>query len=145
MVKTSLDWCMSRMDTHRARASTTPGEQELSPAEALRCLQQHLKALQASVTPGVHASMDDRWLCRVRSATGSLDCPESTARAAVMPALRMRAVSPHSEIGSLSLLHWWSFQRPVTSVPRLCPCLLACLAPSERAMTAVCIEEKSLA
>ena len=41
---------MSRMDTTRARASTTPGEQEPSPAEALRCLQQHLKAWQASVS-----------------------------------------------------------------------------------------------
>jgi hypothetical protein len=58
MVKTSLDWCKSRMDITRARAPTTPCDQEPSPAEALRRLQQHGEALQAHVTYGVHASID---------------------------------------------------------------------------------------
>jgi hypothetical protein len=55
MVKASLDGCMSKMDTTRARASTMPGEQEPFPAAALRCLQQHL----GYVTHCVHASIDD--------------------------------------------------------------------------------------
>ena len=58
MVKTSLDWCTSRMDTTRARAPTMPSEQEPSPAEVLHCLQPHGEAWQAYVTHGVHASIN---------------------------------------------------------------------------------------
>jgi hypothetical protein len=58
MLKTSLNWCKSRMDTTRARAPTTPSEQEPSPAEVLRCLQPHGEAWQAYVTHGVHASIN---------------------------------------------------------------------------------------
>jgi len=46
------------MDTNGARAYATPGEQEPSPAEALRRLQQHVGALQAYVTHFVSATID---------------------------------------------------------------------------------------
>ena len=46
------------MDTNGARASTTPGEQEPSPAEALRRLQQQGAELQAYVTHFVSAKID---------------------------------------------------------------------------------------
>ena len=46
------------MDTNGARAYTTPGEQEPSPAEALRRLQQHVGALQAYLTHFVSAKID---------------------------------------------------------------------------------------
>jgi hypothetical protein len=57
MVKTSLDWRRSMLDTNGARASPTLGAQEPSSAKALRCLQQHMEAWQASVTPGVQAAI----------------------------------------------------------------------------------------
>ena len=46
------------MDTDGARAYTTPGEQEPSPAEALRRLQQQVGELQAYVTHFVSAKID---------------------------------------------------------------------------------------
>src|SRR5947208_16788279 len=46
------------MDTNGARAYTTPGEQEPSPAEALRRLQQQVGELQAYVTHFVSATID---------------------------------------------------------------------------------------
>ena len=46
------------MDTNGARAYTTPGEQEPSPAEALRRLQQQVGELQAYVTHFVSAKVD---------------------------------------------------------------------------------------
>jgi len=46
------------MDTNGARAYTTPGEQEPSPAEALRRLQQQVGELQAYVTHFVSAKID---------------------------------------------------------------------------------------
>src|SRR5437764_3238045 len=46
------------MDTNGARAYTTPGEQEPSPAEALRRLQQQVGGLQAYVTHFVSAKID---------------------------------------------------------------------------------------
>ena len=46
------------MDTHGARAYTTPDEQEPSPAEALRRLQQQVGELQAYVTHFVSAKID---------------------------------------------------------------------------------------
>src|SRR5437016_13170702 len=46
------------MDTNGARASTTPGEQEPSPAEALRRLQQQVGELQAYLTHYVSAKID---------------------------------------------------------------------------------------
>jgi hypothetical protein len=46
------------MDTNGARASTTPDEQEPSPAEALHRLQQQLEALQAYFTHFVRAKID---------------------------------------------------------------------------------------
>jgi protein-S-isoprenylcysteine O-methyltransferase Ste14 len=46
------------MDTNGARASTTPGESEPSPAEALRRLQQQVGELQAYVTHFVSAKID---------------------------------------------------------------------------------------
>ena len=45
------------MDTNGARAYTTPGEQEPSPAEALRRLQQQVGELQAYVTYFVSAKI----------------------------------------------------------------------------------------
>src|SRR3989442_3698903 len=46
------------MDTNGARAYTTPGEQEPSPAEALRRLQQQVGELQAYLTHFVSAKID---------------------------------------------------------------------------------------
>jgi hypothetical protein len=46
------------MDTDGAQAYTTPGEQEPSPAEALRRLQQQVGELQAYVTHFVSAKID---------------------------------------------------------------------------------------
>src|SRR5919197_4255851 len=46
------------MDTNGARASMTPGEQEPSPAEALRLLQQQVGELQAYLTHFVSAKID---------------------------------------------------------------------------------------
>src|SRR5262245_22465004 len=46
------------MNTNGARAHTTPGEQEPSPAEALRLLQQHVGELQAYLTHFVSAKID---------------------------------------------------------------------------------------
>jgi hypothetical protein len=46
------------MDTNGARAYTTPGEQEPSPAEALRRLQQQVGELQAYLTHFVSAKVD---------------------------------------------------------------------------------------
>ena len=46
------------MDTDGARADTTPGEQEPSPAEALRRLQQQVGELQAYVAHFVSAKID---------------------------------------------------------------------------------------
>jgi uncharacterized membrane protein len=46
------------MDTNGARAYTTPGEQEPSPAEALRRLQQQIGELQAYVAHFVSAKID---------------------------------------------------------------------------------------
>jgi uncharacterized membrane protein len=46
------------MDTNGARAHTTPDEQEPSPAEALRLLQQQVGELQAYVTHFVSAKID---------------------------------------------------------------------------------------
>ena len=46
------------MDTNGARAYTTPGEQEPSPAEALRRLQQQVGELQAYATHFVSAKID---------------------------------------------------------------------------------------
>jgi len=46
------------MNTNGARASRTPGEQELSPPEALRRLQQQIEALQAYFTHFVSAKVD---------------------------------------------------------------------------------------
>lgn len=46
------------MDTNGARAYTRPGEQEPSPAEALRRLQQQVGELQAYVTHFVSAKID---------------------------------------------------------------------------------------
>jgi uncharacterized membrane protein len=46
------------MDTNGARAYTTPGEQEPSPAEALRRLQQQVGELQAYLTHYVSAKID---------------------------------------------------------------------------------------
>jgi len=46
------------MDTNGARASTTPGEQEPSPVEALRRLQQQVGELQAYFTHYVSAKID---------------------------------------------------------------------------------------
>ena len=46
------------MDTNGARVYTTPGEQEPSPAEALRRLQQQVGELQAYVTHFVSAKID---------------------------------------------------------------------------------------
>jgi hypothetical protein len=46
------------MDTDGARAYTTPGEQEPSPAEALRRLQQQVGELQAYLTHFVSAKID---------------------------------------------------------------------------------------
>jgi len=46
------------MDTNGARASTTPGEPEPSPAEALRRLQQQVGELQAYLTHYVSAKID---------------------------------------------------------------------------------------
>ena len=46
------------MDTNGARAYTTPGEQEPSPAEALRRLQQQIGELQAYLTHFVSAKID---------------------------------------------------------------------------------------
>ena len=50
------------MDTNGARAYTTPGEQEPSPAEALRRLQQQVRELQAYVTHFVSAKVDGMFL-----------------------------------------------------------------------------------
>jgi len=46
------------MDTNGARAYTTPGEQEPSPAEALRRLQQQVGELQAYLTHFISAKID---------------------------------------------------------------------------------------
>jgi len=46
------------MDTNGARAYTTPGEQEPSPAEALRRLQQQVGELQAYLTHFASAKID---------------------------------------------------------------------------------------
>jgi len=46
------------MDTNGARTYTTPGEQEPSPAEALRRLQQQVGELQAYLTHFVSAKID---------------------------------------------------------------------------------------
>jgi len=46
------------MDTNGARAYTKPGEQEPSPAEALRRLQQQVGELQAYLTHFVSAKID---------------------------------------------------------------------------------------
>jgi hypothetical protein len=46
------------MDTNGARASTTPGEQEPSPAEAFRRLQKQVEELQAYFTHFVSAKVD---------------------------------------------------------------------------------------
>src|SRR5262249_57999884 len=46
------------MDTNGARAYETPGEQEPSPAEALRRLQQQVGELQAYLTHFVSAKID---------------------------------------------------------------------------------------
>ena len=46
------------MNTNGARASTAPGEQEPSPAEALRRLQQQVEELQAYFTHFVSAKVD---------------------------------------------------------------------------------------
>ena len=46
------------MDTNGARAYATPGEQEPSPAEALRRLQQQVGELQAYLTHFVSAKID---------------------------------------------------------------------------------------
>src|SRR2546423_11334409 len=46
------------MGTNGARAYTTPGEQEASPAEALRRLQQQVGELQAYLTHFVSAKVD---------------------------------------------------------------------------------------
>jgi len=46
------------MDTNGARAHTAPGEQEPSPAEALRRLQQQVGELQAYLTHFVSAKID---------------------------------------------------------------------------------------
>ena len=46
------------MDTNGARAYTTPGEQEPSPAEALRHLQRQVGELQAYLTHFVSAKID---------------------------------------------------------------------------------------
>ena len=46
------------MDTNGARAYETPGAQELSPAEALRRLQQQVGELQAYLTHFVSAKVD---------------------------------------------------------------------------------------
>src|SRR5499426_3033558 len=46
------------MDTNGARAYTPPGEQEPSPVEALRRLQQQVEELQAYLTHFVSAKID---------------------------------------------------------------------------------------
>jgi hypothetical protein len=46
------------MNTNGARASTAPGEQEPSPPEALRHLQQQIEELQAYFTHFVSAKID---------------------------------------------------------------------------------------
>jgi hypothetical protein len=46
------------MDTNGARAYETPGEQEPSPAEALRRLQQQVRELQTYLTHFVSAKVD---------------------------------------------------------------------------------------
>jgi len=46
------------MNTDGAQASTTPGEQEPSPAEALHLLQQQIEELQAYFTHFVRAKID---------------------------------------------------------------------------------------
>lgn len=53
------------MDTNTARAYTTPDTQEPSPAEALRLLQQQVRALQAYVTHFVSAKID-AWVLSAR-------------------------------------------------------------------------------
>src|SRR5262245_55692793 len=56
--KTTLDWRVRTMDTNGARAYETPGEQEPSPAEALRRLQQQVGELQAYLAHFVSAKVD---------------------------------------------------------------------------------------
>ena len=58
------------MDTNGARASTAPGEQEPSPAEALRRLQKQVGELQAYVTHFVSAKIDGVVLSARRLASG---------------------------------------------------------------------------
>jgi hypothetical protein len=57
-VYTTLNWRMGTMDTNGAQTYTAPGEQEPSPAEALRRLQQQIGELQAYFTHFVSAKVD---------------------------------------------------------------------------------------
>ena len=70
--------------------------------------------------------VDRKLLCL---APGSLGDCQSMARAALRHALRMRAVSHHSEIDCFSLVRWCRVQCTVMDVPRLCSCHLAGIAP----------------